>query len=476
MPNAPLRVAVTVDFEPDCPPYLSSTFRGIEQGAPRLLELFRAERVAATYFSTSEVADRYPEAVRALVDAGHELGCHGVTHTAFDRMDERTARWEIEHSARVLREFASVDSFRAPYLRFPEPFVRLLEGSGFGIDSSLAKYKRSYRAARLPTTLRRIPASMTSSVLRLPAIVRDPWLARLAGSRRALRAPVGVRRSPARAAAAGLSLSHRRRRARLPARRDRVVPRTRRGIPDDARARRVSVPVAGAPSVGGGLGRVIRVGLVLALAAAFFLAVRTLDPTRARDAIATARGVWVAAAALCYLAILPLWAWQWHLLAPAGRSQTFSRMLRVVTTTSGVLNTTPLLVGEATGVVLLVTLAGLERTAALSVLAMDQLLVGIAKLGVLATAAARRSLPDWMARGALGLIVLVAALASSCCSARRVASGEPDRRRTPIALRGAVAPAPCATDWRDHFARASDSTGAAALRRVAVAGRWRSRS
>jgi hypothetical protein len=44
------------------------------------------------------------------------------------------------------------------------------------VDSSLAKYKRSYRAPRLPTTLRRIPASMTSSVLRLPRAVRDPWL------------------------------------------------------------------------------------------------------------------------------------------------------------------------------------------------------------------------------------------------------------------------------------------------------------
>jgi len=117
--------------------------------------------------------------VHALVAANHELGCHGVTHTAFDRMDERTARWEIEHSASVLRQFAPIDSFRAPYLRFPEPFVRLLEQSGFRIDSSLAKYKRSYRAPRLPTTLRRIPASMTSSVLRLPAFVRDPWLARL---------------------------------------------------------------------------------------------------------------------------------------------------------------------------------------------------------------------------------------------------------------------------------------------------------
>ena len=178
-PATPLRVALTVDFEPDCPPYLSTTFRGIEHGAPRLLELFADTGVCATYFTTSEVAERYPAAVRALLDGGHELGCHGVTHTAFDHMVEGTARWEIEHSSRVLRAFAPVTSFRAPYLRFPEVYVPLLEATGFALDSSLAKYKWSYRAPRRPTSLARIPASMTSSVLRLPAFVRDPWLAAL---------------------------------------------------------------------------------------------------------------------------------------------------------------------------------------------------------------------------------------------------------------------------------------------------------
>jgi peptidoglycan/xylan/chitin deacetylase (PgdA/CDA1 family) len=177
--TAPPRISLTVDFEPDCPPYLSSTFRGIEEGAPALLALFREYDVRATYFTTGEVAERYPDAVRALVDDGHELGCHGVTHTAFDTLDEATARWEIESSAERLRKFASVTSFRAPYLRFPEPYVELLERAGFALDSSLAKYKRSYHAARIPTTLTRIPASMTSSVLRLPAWVRDPWLASL---------------------------------------------------------------------------------------------------------------------------------------------------------------------------------------------------------------------------------------------------------------------------------------------------------
>ena len=174
------RVSITVDFEPDCPPYLSTTFRGITEGAPKLLALFDELGVRATYFSTSDVAVRYPAAVRALVEGGHELGCHGVTHSPFDEMDGSTARFEIEESARVLREFDDVRSFRAPYLRFPERHVPLLERAGFSLDSSLAKYKRSWYAHRQPTSLTRIPASMTSSVLRLPALIRDPWLLALA--------------------------------------------------------------------------------------------------------------------------------------------------------------------------------------------------------------------------------------------------------------------------------------------------------
>jgi peptidoglycan/xylan/chitin deacetylase (PgdA/CDA1 family) len=147
------RVSITVDFEPDCPPYLSSTFRGIHEAAPRLLALFAETGIPATYFTTGEVAERYPEHVDALVRDGHELGCHGMSHTAFDRMDDATAEWEISRSADILREFAPVTSFRAPYLRFPERYVRLLEASDFLLDSSLAKY-----------------------VYRLPRLIRNPWL------------------------------------------------------------------------------------------------------------------------------------------------------------------------------------------------------------------------------------------------------------------------------------------------------------
>jgi peptidoglycan/xylan/chitin deacetylase (PgdA/CDA1 family) len=171
-------VAFTVDLEPDCPPFLHG-FRGVEQGLPRLLDLLARLGVRATFFTTGEVAQRYPVSVERVVADGHELGCHGMSHTAFTDLAPDDARREIEDSAKILRAFAPVTSFRAPYLRFPEAYVPLLEKSDFEIDSSHAVYKPAYYRSTAQTRMRRIPASVTSSVLRLPSIVRRACLSAL---------------------------------------------------------------------------------------------------------------------------------------------------------------------------------------------------------------------------------------------------------------------------------------------------------
>lgn len=186
MPPAPPTVCFTVDYEPDCPPYLSSTYRGVEEATAPLLAMLADLGVPATWFSTGEVAERYPDAVRAIVGAGHELGCHGHTHRRFDALGIDDARDEIDTSSRVLRAFAPVDSFRAPNLVLPDACLPLLERAGYALDSSHAKYKVPYwrdrlrRAGRTPTHLARLPASVTSSVLRLPAPVRAAYLGALA--------------------------------------------------------------------------------------------------------------------------------------------------------------------------------------------------------------------------------------------------------------------------------------------------------
>jgi peptidoglycan/xylan/chitin deacetylase (PgdA/CDA1 family) len=168
----------TCDLEPDCPPYLWG-FRGIEEGLPKLLALLASLGIRGTFFTTGDVARKYPDAVKAVLAGGHELACHGMTHTAFTDMSRDQARAEIVESARILRAFAPVTSFRAPYLRFPDEYLPLLEESRFELDSSQAKYKKAYydsRRAAVKTPLRRIPASLTSSALRIPKLLREAYV------------------------------------------------------------------------------------------------------------------------------------------------------------------------------------------------------------------------------------------------------------------------------------------------------------
>lgn len=174
-------VSLGIDVEPDCPPYLATQYRGVDLGLPRLLDELDVLGVPVTCFCTGEVAERHPARVRDILARGHELGSHGHSHRPFDTLPIAAARDEIRVSGDVLRAFgAPVTSFRAPNLRFPDRYLPLLEEHGFTVDSSQAKYKFAYYTSRARTSLTRVPASMTSSVLRLPGVIRDPWLLSLA--------------------------------------------------------------------------------------------------------------------------------------------------------------------------------------------------------------------------------------------------------------------------------------------------------
>lgn len=148
------------------------------------------------------------------------------------------------------------------------------------------------------------------------------------------------------------------------------------------------------------------------------LSLRRIDLTRVALEMRNVRIGWILTAFIAFATILPLWALQWSILAPRTPGNTIGRMLGVTSMMSSTLNTTPLFFGEAAGIVLLITRIGVSRAAAVSITVMDQLLVGIAKVTVLSTAALLLTLPDWMragwgtlAVGVLLLLMICAALA-----------------------------------------------------------------
>jgi peptidoglycan/xylan/chitin deacetylase (PgdA/CDA1 family) len=174
-----MNIAITIDLEHDCPPFLT-TYRGVTEGMPRLLDALAREQVPATFFCTGDVARRHPEIVRRLVDEGHELGSHGDTHTRFSKLSPHDAEREIADAAVTLRQFAPVTSFRAPNLDFPETFLQLLNKHGFAVDSSQGRHKQgSYFVT--PSRLHgvaRVPATISPFPVRWPAPLRNLLFAR----------------------------------------------------------------------------------------------------------------------------------------------------------------------------------------------------------------------------------------------------------------------------------------------------------
>ena len=173
-----MKVYFTIDVEHDCPPYLT-TWRGMDEGMPRLLSMLDEEQVRATFFTTGDVARRYPEMIRQLVDTGHELGSHGDTHRSFATMTPAEAEREIAGSSETLRTFGPVRSFRAPYLQFPSPLLPILKQHGYALDSSEGRHKKLRAAVHTVHDVLRVPASVTSSTLRWPEAVRNALFARL---------------------------------------------------------------------------------------------------------------------------------------------------------------------------------------------------------------------------------------------------------------------------------------------------------
>ena len=160
-------VSITFDVEHDCPPYLTTT-RGMEEGLPKLLDLMAEKGIKATFFFTAEMAKRFPHLVKRVINEGHELGSHNYNHERLDKLGRDEGRRAIEKSLKVLREFGDVVSFRAPNLQFPNHYYATLEKNGILVDSSKATYKGYREGVKFFGNVLEVPASTTSSIIRLP--------------------------------------------------------------------------------------------------------------------------------------------------------------------------------------------------------------------------------------------------------------------------------------------------------------------
>ena len=88
----------------------------VERNVERLLARFHEQGAHATFFTLGWIAERYPQMVRRIVAAGHELGSHGYAHLrAFEQSREAFTR-DVTSAKKLLEDIAGVGvlGYRAP--------------------------------------------------------------------------------------------------------------------------------------------------------------------------------------------------------------------------------------------------------------------------------------------------------------------------------------------------------------------------
>lgn len=88
----------------------------IERNVDRILSLLAANNSRATFFTLGWIAERYPEVVRRIVQAGHELASHGYAHQRASDMRLVEFRDDVMRAKRLLEDLSGteVKGYRAP--------------------------------------------------------------------------------------------------------------------------------------------------------------------------------------------------------------------------------------------------------------------------------------------------------------------------------------------------------------------------
>jgi peptidoglycan/xylan/chitin deacetylase (PgdA/CDA1 family) len=113
---------------------------GVRRGLSRITRLLQQHRVPATFAVPGAVAELHPDAVRALIAAGHEIACHGDVHEDLLSLRSRAEEAAVlDRALAVLRKLgAAPRGFRAPFSRLSPHTLELIAERGLLWDSTLS--------------------------------------------------------------------------------------------------------------------------------------------------------------------------------------------------------------------------------------------------------------------------------------------------------------------------------------------------
>jgi polysaccharide deacetylase family protein (PEP-CTERM system associated) len=123
----------------------------VERNTMRMLRIFDAHNIRATFFVLGWVAERCPQLVRAISVAGHEVASHGYAHELVYSLQPSQFRADILRSKTLLEDLSghAVRGYRAPCFSITDWAITILQEEGFDYDSSMVPTLAHDRYGRL---------------------------------------------------------------------------------------------------------------------------------------------------------------------------------------------------------------------------------------------------------------------------------------------------------------------------------------
>jgi peptidoglycan/xylan/chitin deacetylase (PgdA/CDA1 family) len=122
---------------------------GPRTGVPRLLRMLDQQGIRATFFIPGYSAERWPDAVRSIRDAGHEIAHHGYLHEGSRSADPETEERRLLRGFEALQSVAGVRpiGYRAPNWEVSFALPGILARHGIRYNSGLMDADHPYRLA-----------------------------------------------------------------------------------------------------------------------------------------------------------------------------------------------------------------------------------------------------------------------------------------------------------------------------------------
>jgi peptidoglycan/xylan/chitin deacetylase (PgdA/CDA1 family) len=121
------------------PGWISRGEFGPRVGAPRLLALLKKHGIATSWYVPGHTIETYPDAVKAVVDAGHEIAHHGWTHRPPASLTREQEEEELARGNEAIRKISGsyARGYRSPSWDLSPHSVELMLKHGFVYDSSM---------------------------------------------------------------------------------------------------------------------------------------------------------------------------------------------------------------------------------------------------------------------------------------------------------------------------------------------------